>query len=186
MQESTQDHLNAMKKIMEFCVTTSGQGQKIEPMQQWDGTKEFEFVVCSKPYSTYKHCPETICSMSGNTTKVNGVPVITKSTMQETMKLSVTEAELASMITNMQDMLFVKQVIESMGLNVKTLMILSVDNQGVQELVNNWSVRGQTLYVVAKAMLLRELKEWGLVVVKSEVDKELTRAVICCKLCDGW
>jgi hypothetical protein len=43
------------------------------------------------------------------------MPVITKLIMQETMKLSVTEAELDSTITNVQDMLFVRQIIKSMG-----------------------------------------------------------------------
>jgi co-chaperonin GroES (HSP10) len=60
----------------------------------------------------------------------------------------------------------VKLIIESFGLKVKILMILSVDNQGVWELVNNWSVRGRTRHVASKAMFLRELKEWGLAVVK--------------------
>jgi hypothetical protein len=92
--------------------------------------------------------------------------VITKSIMQETMKLSVTKAELESAVTNVQDMLFVHQLTESMGLKVKLLMILCVDNQGVQELVNNWSVGGQTRNDATKAMFLRELKEWGLIVVK--------------------
>jgi hypothetical protein len=76
--------------------------------------------------------------------------------MQETMKLLVTEAELDSAVTNVQDMLFVKLIIESLGLKVKILMILSVDNQGVRELVNNWSVGGRTWHVASKAMFLRE------------------------------
>jgi hypothetical protein len=92
-------------------------------MQRWDSAREFEFVVSSKSNSTYNQCPER--SVLGNTTELNGVPVITKSTMQKTMKLLVTEAELDSAITKVQDMLFVKQIIESMGLKMKILMILS-------------------------------------------------------------
>jgi hypothetical protein len=167
MKAPTQGHCSAMKKIMEYCITMSSRGRKIEPTQQWDGTMEFEFIVSGKSDSTYNQCLETRCSVLGNTTKVNGVPVITKSTMQETMKLSVTNAKLDSTVTNLQDdMLFVKQIVKSMGLKVKVPMILNVDNQGVRELVNNWSVGGRTQHVVTKAMFLRELKEWGLVVVK--------------------
>jgi hypothetical protein len=73
---------------------------------------------------------------------------------------------LDSTITNVQDVLFVKQTIKSMGLKITTPMILSVDNQGVWELVNNWSGRGQTQHVATIVMFLRELKEWGLVVLK--------------------
>jgi hypothetical protein len=52
---------------------------------------------------------ETRKSVSGNVTEVNGVPVLVKSVMQETMKLSVTEAELESATSNIQDMLFVRK-----------------------------------------------------------------------------
>jgi hypothetical protein len=147
---------------LEYCIAAAGRGRKIELLQQWDGSKEFEFVVSSKSDSTYNQCPET----RRNTTEAIGVLVITKLTMQETMKLSVTKAKLDSAVTNVQDMLFVKSIIESLGLQVKTLMILSVDNQGVWELVNNWSVRGRTQHVASKGMFLRELKEWRLVAVK--------------------
>jgi hypothetical protein len=50
------------------------------------------------------------------------------------------EAELDCATTTMQDMLFVQQIIESMGFQVKMPMVLRVENQGMRELVNNWSV----------------------------------------------
>jgi hypothetical protein len=105
-------------------------------------------------------------SVLGNTTELNGVLIIVKSLMQETMKLSVTEAELDSVTTNIQDMLFVWQIVESLGFKVKVLMILQVVNQGVQELVSNWSVGGRTRHVITKVMFLQELKEWELLAIK--------------------
>jgi hypothetical protein len=63
-------------------------------------------------------------------------------------------------------MLFVQQIVESLGLKVKFPMKLQVDNQGVQELINNWSVGGRTQHVATKAMFLCELKEWGLLVIE--------------------
>jgi hypothetical protein len=95
--------------------------------------------------------------VSGNTTELNGMPIIVKSILQETMKLSVTEAELDSATTNVQYMLFVRQIVESLGLKVKIPMKLQVDSQGVQELINNWSVGGRTRHVATKAMFLCEL-----------------------------
>jgi hypothetical protein len=166
MKAPTEVHYQAMIQIMEYCMLTSKRGRRIEPKEKWDGSKGFEFVVLGKSDSTYNQCPETRKSVTGNTTKVNGEPVITKSIMQEMMKLLVTEAELESAVTNLQDMLFVRQLIESMGLKVRLLMVLCVDNQGVRELVNNWSVGSRTRHAATKAMFLRELKEWGLIVVK--------------------
>jgi ribosome biogenesis protein Nip4 len=48
-----------------------------------------------------------------------------------------------------------------MGLKVKVPMILKVDNKGVVDLVNNWSIGGRTRHVTTKVNFLRELKEEG-------------------------
>jgi hypothetical protein len=109
-------HYQAMIQIMQYCVATPKRGRKIEPNARWDGDKDFEFAVSGMSDSNFNQCPETRKSVSGNTTEVNGVPVLTKSVMQETMKLSVTEAELDSATTNVQDMLYVKLILESLGL----------------------------------------------------------------------
>jgi hypothetical protein len=161
LQAPTLVHYDAMIRIMDYCLSTASHGRMIAPVDKWDGSKEFEFTVSGASDAAYNQCPDTRKCVSGNTTKVNGVPVITKSVMQDTQKLSVTEAELDSAVTNVQDMLFVQQILESMGLKVKLPMVLRVDNSGVRELVNNWSVGGRTRHVANKAMYLRELKEWG-------------------------
>jgi hypothetical protein len=68
--------------------------------------------------------------VSGNATFLNGAPVIAKSGTQRIVTLSVTEAELFAATTNAQDMMFVKRVVESIGLKVKLPMILTIDNKG--------------------------------------------------------
>jgi hypothetical protein len=155
-------HYQAMMQIMEYCVATPTRGRRIQPNARWDGNKNYKFVVSGMSDSNFNQCPETRRSVSGNTTEVNGVPVLTKSVMQETVKLSVTEAELESATTNVQDLLYVKQILESMGFTVELPMLMLKDNRGVIDLINNWSVRGWTRHVATKAMLMRELKEWGL------------------------
>jgi hypothetical protein len=173
LQAPTLVHYDAMLRIMDYCLSTASRGRKIAPVDRWDGTKEFEFVVSGASDAAYNQCPDTRKCVSGNTTEVNGVPVITKSVMQDTRKLSVTEAELDSAVTNVQDMLFVRQILESMGLKVKLPMVLRVDNSGVRELVNNWSVGGRTRHVANKAMYLRELKEWGVLKVLYQAGGEM-------------
>jgi hypothetical protein len=135
LQTPNQVHFDAMIRIMDFCLSTADRGRIIAPVDCWDGSKDFEFTVSGASDAAYNQCPDTRKSVSGNTTEVNGVPVITKSVMQDTRKLSVTEAELDSAVTNVQDMLFVRQIVESIGLKVKLPMILRVDNSGVRELV---------------------------------------------------
>jgi hypothetical protein len=119
MKEPNQVHFDAMTHLMKYCVSTPDHGRKVEPKELWNGDKEFELVVSSKSDSNFNQCPETRKSVSGNVTKVNGVPVLVKSVMQETMKLSVTEAELDSTTSNAQDMLFVRKIITGIGLKEK-------------------------------------------------------------------
>jgi hypothetical protein len=125
MQAPNKTNYEAMIIVMKYGVSTPTRGRKLDPMEQWDSDKDCEFMISGMLDSNFNQCPAT--RTSGNTTEVNTVPVLTKSIMQETMKLSVTEAELDSATSNVQDMCFVKQIIESMGLKVKLPMILSVD-----------------------------------------------------------
>jgi hypothetical protein len=82
--------------------------------------------------------------------------------------LSVTEAELAAAVTMVQDMMYVYSVITSMELQVELPMRAEMDNSGVCDLVNSWSISRRTRLVEVEVQMffLHELKEEGLVVYK--------------------
>ena len=86
--------------------------------------------------------------------------------MQGTATLSVTEAETVSLIEIIQDMLYVKDLLESIELKVKLPMIVECDNKGVIDLVNGWTVVGRTRHLCVKLSWLRDLKMKGIVLVK--------------------
>lgn len=89
-----------------------------------------------------------------------------KSATQKTVALSVTEAELNAAVLAAQDMLYVKNVLESMQLQVELPMILEVDNRGCVDLANSWSVGGRTRHIDVRQNFLRELKEQGTIKVQ--------------------
>ena len=68
-----------------------------------------------------------------------------------------------STVTTMQDMLFVKDIVESMELKVEIPMILWSDNKGVVDIVNGWTIGGRTRHVAVKCYFLRELVESGVI-----------------------
>ena len=78
------------------------------------------------------------------------------------MSLSVTESEGSAGVTCVQDMLYTKKVVESMGMKVELPMILEMDNKGAVDLANNWSVGGRTRHVEVRNHFMRELKEQGI------------------------
>ena len=59
-----------------------------------------------------------------------------KSVMQKSVALSVTEAEIISAVLCVQEMLYGRRVLISLGLKVKIPIILEIDNSGTTDLAN--------------------------------------------------
>jgi hypothetical protein len=104
-------------------------------------------------------------SAGGQTTLLEGAPVVMRSKMQKVVALSSTEAELMSGTKCAQDMLYSMRVVKSLGLKVKKPMIvLEIDNNGAVDISNNWSVGGRTRHIDTRFYFLRaELKEANLI-----------------------
>jgi hypothetical protein len=85
-----------------------------------------------------------------------------KSKMQEAVTLSVTEAGLVAATTCIQEMMYTKNIVESMGLKVKSPMELYEDNKGVKDLINGWSVTGRTRHIEVHYFFLHKLKKEGI------------------------
>ena len=121
--------------------------------------------MAGKSDSTYAS-DESVKSVTRYYTTMNGAIILYKSKGQTATTLSVTESELVVAIDCVQDLLFERRVLESIGLQVQLPMILSVDNRGVVDLVNNWSVTGWTRHITVRTNFLRELKEQGIIKVE--------------------
>ncbi len=90
---------------------------------------------------------------------LEGAPAMFKSSIERTVSLSTTKAERYAGVTCVQDMLYMKNILESLGLKVKLPMVLKMDNQRVMYLANNWSVGGRTRHIDVRSVFRRELKE---------------------------
>jgi hypothetical protein len=156
-------HFKALFRVMKYCYDTKEKGWIIKPNRRWDGKKGLKFEVKGWSDSNYAACVETRKSVSGYVVELEGVNVVIKCAGQSIVTLSVTEAELFAAVLCAQDMLYVKKVLESMGLEVKLPMILYMDNQGAIDLVNSWSVGGRTRHIETRQWFLRELKEKGII-----------------------
>jgi hypothetical protein len=165
MTRATAAHLKAMYRVMAYCVGTGDRGFTVKPNRKWNGKPDFLFDLSGKSDSDYAK-DESAKSVSGYSTFLCGAPISFKSKMQTTTTLSVTEAELVAAVSCAQDLLFEKRVLESIGLKVRVPMILNVDNKGVMDLANNWSVSGRTRHITVRTNFLRELKEQGLLIVE--------------------
>eukprot|EP00957_Ditylum_brightwellii_P043109 3265550-Ditylum_brightwellii.AAC.1 len=117
---------------MHFCVSTPERGWTLRPDAKWDGDPEFEFIISGRSGSNYATDPETMRSVKGHSTFLNGNPIVCKNGMQK-----------------------------KSGSKSGKPMILETDNRGFCDLANNWAVTGRTRHEVVQWTFLRELKEQG-------------------------
>ena len=61
--------------------------------------------------------------------------------------LTATEAELYSAVQCTQDIMFIYRLFLSLGLETQLPMILEIDNKGVVNFCNEWSVAGRLRYI---------------------------------------
>ena len=65
-----------------------------------------------------------------------------------------------------QEMMFLKKIVESLELLVELPMIVDCDNKGAVDQVNGHSTSGGTKHIDVKLMYARELKEAGIIKVR--------------------
>jgi hypothetical protein len=159
-----QGHYKAMGHALRYVRATPNRGLLLRPTGTWDGKdKDYEFVIRGRSDSNYATDPDSRKSVTGSVTYLNDAPVMYQSATQKHVTLSVTEAELAAVVSLVQGMMYCMRIVTSLGLKVKLPMLCELDNSGARDLLNSWSVGGQTRHVDVKQFYLREMKEEGLV-----------------------
>jgi len=162
----TEANEKAMLRCMKHCVDTKENGLLLQPNKMWNGERDFEFEITGHSDSDFAKDPETRKSVSGWAAYLNGAPYVRKSKTQKFVTLSVTEAECVAATSCVQDMMFGKRLMESMGLKVKTPMTLYMDNKGRIDISNNWNIAGNTRAVSVQFAYVWELKEQGILGIK--------------------
>ncbi len=116
MTRATQVHYDAMLRMMKYVDNMSDRGLVLNPMRKWNGNKEHEFIISGRSDSNYAKDSQTQKSISGYRVLLEGAPVMFKSLTQKSVALSVCEAEQTAGVLCAQDMIYVRNVLESMGL----------------------------------------------------------------------
>jgi hypothetical protein len=163
MPEATQDHYKAMLRVLKYSLDFDDQGLVLKPNRKWDGSCSHKFIISGCLDLDYDKEPNNRRSILGHVVYLEGAPVMFKSSTERTVSLSTTKAET---FTCVQDMLYMENILESLGLRVKLPMVLEMDNQGAVYLANTCSVGGRTRHIDVRSVFLRELKEAGVLMIK--------------------
>jgi len=159
-------HVVAMEKVMSYVLHTKNHGLKLHPE-----IRPGKFIVEGYSDSNYATDPENRRSVTGYSVMINGAVVSFKSVQQKTVSLSSCEAELFAMVSCAQEMVFIKNIFESIGMEVDLPMKLNCDNRGAVFLANNWAVGGRTKHCDVRQFFLRELKDLKILLYLSIYDK---------------
>jgi hypothetical protein len=131
MHEATKDHYKAMLCVLKYNVDTVNQGLVLKPKRKCDGSQNHKFIISGYLDLDFAKESKDRCSLSGQMVYLEGAPAMFKSsTEKRTVSLSITEAEIYTGVTCVQDMLYMKDVLESLGLKVKIPIVLEMNNQG--------------------------------------------------------
>jgi hypothetical protein len=105
-----------------------------------------QFRIRGRPDSDYAKAKDTQTrrSVSGYVVYLEDAPTMHRSATQKTVALLSCEAALNAAVLCVQDMMYQKSMLESIGLKVELPMILEMDNKGAVDLVNSFSVGGRT------------------------------------------
>jgi len=164
--------MDAMIRCMRYVLCTRDAGLLLRPSRKWDGSNEHQFRIRGRSDSDYAKDTQTRRSVSGYVIYLEDSPTMHRSATQKTVALSSCEAELNAAVICVQDMIYQKNTLESIGLKVELPMVLEMDNKGAIDLINSFSVGGRTRHIDVKQCFLRELKEAKVLVVKWIVGSE--------------
>ena len=157
----SEEHITAMHRAMRYALATPERGLTLAPTSAWNGNPDHEFTIWGAADASYHPYNDTASSVGGHAVFLEDAPISEKSNVQAYTTLSITEAELGSGTSCVQDMLFAMRVMESIGLKVKKPMNLYIDNKGAVDYANNWSATGRMRHVSVRLSFMCKLKDEG-------------------------
>jgi hypothetical protein len=109
--------------------------------------------------SSFAEDKNTRISVDGFVVYFCGAPVATKSKLGRSVTLSSTEAAHFAMSEVAREVLYIKQLLDTIGIEIKLPIDIRVDNIGAMLIGNNFSVSQQTKHMDIRQHFIREYIE---------------------------
>ena len=150
-------HWKALMRTIKYVLQTSNLGLKIEPNKS-----EEEYTLEGVTDSEYAGDKDTRISVYGFVIYFCGSPIAWKSKSGKTVTLSSTEAEYYGISECAKELIFVKHIIESMGIKIKLPIKIKVDNVGAIYISNNNTTGQRTKHIDVRVHFVRQYIEDGI------------------------
>ena len=153
MDKATHKDLQEMLRIVKHVLDTKDLGLRIEPKVQ--NTLIWTMIMWSD--SDWGGDKDNRLSVSGMALFVCGDLVAWRSKQQKSVALSSSDAELVAASEAVKEIVFVMQVLKSIGIPVETPVIVRVDNMGAIFMAENASSSVRTRHIDIKWHFTRNL-----------------------------
>jgi hypothetical protein len=155
---ATQAHWKALLRTIKYVLDTKDYGIKIQPKLE-NGLYTLEGISDSE----YAGDKDTRISVYGYVIYFCGAPIAWKSKSGKSVTLSSTEAEYFAISEVAKEIMFIKQVIESMGMKIRLPIVIKVDNVGAIYLSNNYTTSQRTKHIDIRTHFVRQYIEDGII-----------------------
>jgi hypothetical protein len=147
---ATEGHWKELLRTISYTVKTKDIALKIKP------TKESSiFYLEGISDSNYAEDKETRISVFGYVIYLCGSPIAWKSKSGKSVTLSSTEAEYVGISEVAKEILFVKQILEGVGIVINYPITIKCDNIGAIYLSNNYSTSQRTKHIDTRFHFVR-------------------------------
>jgi hypothetical protein len=153
---ATKAHWKSLMRTINYAISTEKYGLKLQPKLHQDC-----FYLEGISDSEYAGDKESRISVYGYMIYFCGAPIAWKSKAGKSVTLSSTEAEYVAVSEVAKEILFAKQVLESMGIDLTYPIVIKCDNVGAIYLANNHSVGQRTKHIDTRRHFVREYIEDG-------------------------
>jgi hypothetical protein len=156
---ATMAHWNQLLRAVKYTITTKNKALKLSPKLK-DGNM---FYLEGISDSSFGEDKDTRISVCGYVVFFCGAPIATKSKLGRSVTLSSTEAEHFAISEVVKEILLIKQLMDTIGIQVQLPIIVRVDNVGAIFLANNFSVGQRTKHIDIRTHFIREYIEDGII-----------------------
>ncbi|PKI58854.1 hypothetical protein CRG98_020753 [Punica granatum] len=154
MLEPRQDHWDAAMRVLRYLKQSPGQGIFLRPT-----SLELE-AFCDSDWASY---PLTRFSITGYFIMLGGCPVSWKMKKQTTVSRSSAEAEYRAMVATVSEVIWLRSLLPSLGVQLTAPTRLLCDNQDALYITTNPVFHGRTKHIEIDRHFIREHLKSGVV-----------------------
>ena len=159
MDGATEAHWKMLLRVIKYTLDTKHVCLKIKPRK--DATKLFEIEGFSD--SEFGGDKTTRKSVYGYVIYFCGAPIAWKSKASASVTLSATEAEYFASSEATKEVVFIKNLLDTMYFNCKLPITIRGDNAGAIYISNNYAVGNRTKHIDIRTHYVRNLIQDGMI-----------------------